>query len=146
MKQYTADKIRNVAIVGHGGAGKSMLVEHLLYTSGATERLGSIDAGNSQSDYDPLEIRRKISVSASILPIEWHDHKVNLIDVPGYPDFIGDLHAIARVVESMIIVCEAKADLDVGFELAWEVAEEHGLAKCIFVTNSSVTMPISTAL
>ncbi|HEY3779715.1 MAG TPA: elongation factor G [Fimbriimonadaceae bacterium] len=135
MKQYTADKIRNVAIVGHGGSGKSMLVEHLLFTAGATERLGSIDAGNSQSDYDPLEIRRKISVSASILPIEWHGHKINLIDVPGYPDFIGDLHAIARVVESMIIVCEAKADLDVGFELAWEVAEEHGLAKCIFVNK-----------
>lgn len=135
MKQYTPDQIRNVAIVGHGGAGKSMLVEHMLYTAGATDRLGSVDAGNSQSDHDPLEIRRKISLSASILPIEWHDHKINLVDVPGYPDFIGDLHAIARVVESMIIVCEAKADLDVGFELAWEVAEEHGLAKCIFVNK-----------
>jgi elongation factor G len=121
--------------VGHGGAGKTMLVEHLLFTAGATDRLGTVDAGNAQSDFDPLEIRRKISVSASILPIEWHDHKINLIDVPGYPDFIGDLHAVARVVESMIIVCEAKADLDVGFELAWEVAEEHGLAKCIFVNK-----------
>jgi len=135
LKQYTADKIRNVAIVGHGGSGKTMLVEHLLYTAGGTDRLGTVDAGNSQSDYDPLEIRRKISVSATVLPIEWHDHKINLIDVPGYPDFIGDLHAIARVVEAMIIVCEAKADLDVGFELAWEVAEEHGLAKCIFVNK-----------
>lgn len=135
MKQYTADKIRNVAIVGHGGSGKTMLVEHLLYTAGATDRLGTVDGGNSQSDYDPLEIRRKISVSATVLPIEWHDHKINLIDVPGYPDFIGDLHAIARVVESMIIVCEAKSDLDVGFELAWEVAEEHNLAKCIFVNK-----------
>ena len=135
MKQYTPEQIRNVAIVGHGGSGKSMLVEHLLYTAGATDRLGSTDAGNSQSDFDPLEIRRKISISASILPIEWHDHKINIIDVPGYPDFIGDLHGIARVVESMIIVCEAKADVDVGFELAWEVAEEHGLAKCIFVNK-----------
>jgi elongation factor G len=135
LKQYTADKIRNVAIVGHGGSGKTMLVEHLLYTAGATERLGTVDGGNSQSDFDPLEIRRKISLSASVVPIEWHDHKINLIDVPGYPDFIGDLHAIARVVESMIIVCEAKADIDVGFELAWEVAEEHGLAKCIFVNK-----------
>jgi len=135
LKQYTADKIRNVAIVGHGGSGKSMLVEHLLYTAGTTDRLGGVDAGNSQSDFDPLEIRRKISLSASMLPIEWKGHKINLIDVPGYPDFIGDLHAVARVVESMIIVCEAKADLDVGFELAWEVAEEHGLAKCIFVNK-----------
>lgn len=135
MKQYTADKIRNVAIVGHGGSGKTMLVEHLLYTAGATDRVGSVDAGNTQSDHDPLEIRRKISLNASVLPIEWHDCKVNLIDVPGYPDFIGDLHAVARVVESMIIVTEAKRDLDVGFEMAWEVAEEHGLAVCIFVNK-----------
>lgn len=124
-----------MAIVGHGGSGKTMLVEHLLYTAGTVERVGSVDAGNTQSDHDPLEVRRKISLSASVLPIEWRDHKINLIDVPGYPDFIGDLHAVARVVESMIIVCEAKADLDVGFDLAWEVAEEHGLARCIFVNK-----------
>jgi len=135
MKQYSPDKIRNVAIVGHGGSGKTMLVEHMLYTSGAVDRVGNVDAGNTQSDHDPLEIRRKISVGASVLPMEWHDHKINLIDVPGYPDFIGDLHGVARVVESMIIVCEAKADLDVGFELAWEVAEQHGLATCIFVNK-----------
>lgn len=135
MKQYAPDKIRNVAIVGHGGSGKTMLVEHLLYTAGAIERVGTVDAGNTQSDHDPLEIRRKISLSASIMPIEWHDHKINLVDVPGYPDFIGDLHAVAEVVESMIIVCEAKKDLDVGFDLAWEVAEEHGLARCIFVNK-----------
>lgn len=135
MKQYTAEKIRNVAIVGHGGAGKTMLVEHLLYTAGAIDRVGTVDGGNTQSDYDPLEIRRKISLSATVLPLEWHDHKINLIDVPGYPDFIGDLHAIARVVESVILVCEAKHDLDVGFELAWEVAEKYGLAKCIFVNK-----------
>jgi elongation factor G len=112
-----------------------MLVEHLLYTAGATDRVGSVDAGNTQSDFDPLEIRRKISLSASIVPLEWNDCKINLIDVPGYPDFIGDLHGVARVVESMIIVTEAKRDLDVGFELAWEVAEECGLAKCIFVNK-----------
>lgn len=135
MKQYTADKIRNVAIVGHGGSGKTMLVEHLLYTAGAIDRVGSVDAGNTQSDYDPLEIRRKISLSASVVPIEWHGCKINLIDVPGYPDFIGDLHGVARVVESMIIVCEAKRDIDVGFELAYEVAQQHGLATCIFVNK-----------
>lgn len=135
MKAYTPDKIRNVAIVGHGGSGKTMLVEHMLYTAGAVERVGSVDAGNSQSDHDPLEIRRKISLSATVLPIEWHDHKINLIDVPGYPDFIGDLHAVANVVEAMIIVCEAKKDLDVGFDLAWEVAEAHNLARCIFINK-----------
>jgi elongation factor G len=135
VKQYTADKIRNVAIVGHGGSGKTMLVEHMLYTAGATDRVGSVDAGNTQSDFDPLEIRRKISLSATVVPLEWHGCKINLIDVPGYPDFIGDLYGVARVVEAMIIVTEAKRDLDVGFELAWEVAEQHGLAKCIFVNK-----------
>ena len=135
MKQYTADKIRNVAIVGHGGSGKTMLVEHLLYTAGAIDRVGSVDAGNTQSDYDALEIRKKISLSASIHPTEWHGCKINLIDVPGFPDFIGDLHGVARIVESMIIVCEAKRDLDVGFELAYEVAQEHNLATCVFVNK-----------
>lgn len=135
MQKYSPDKIRNVAIVGHGGSGKSMLVEHLLYTAGAIERVGTTDGGNSQSDYDPLEIRRHISINASVLPIEWHGHKINLIDCPGYPDFIGDLHGVARVVESVILVCEAKRDLDVGFELAWEIAEQHGLARCIFVNK-----------
>jgi elongation factor G len=135
LKSYTPDKIRNVAIVGHGGAGKTMLVEHMVFTAGAVERVGTVEAGNTHSDFDPLEIRRKISLSASVLPIEWHGCKINLIDVPGFPDFIGDLHAVSRVVESMILVCEAKADLDVGFELAWEVAEEHGLAKCVFVNK-----------
>lgn len=135
MKQYSAENIRNVAIVGHGGSGKTMLVEHMLYTAGASDRVGSVDAGNTQSDFDPLEIRRKISLNASVVPLEWNGVKVNLIDVPGYPDFIGDLHGVARVVEAMIIVTEAKADLDVGFELAWEIAEEHGLAKCIFVNK-----------
>ncbi|MFZ4508578.1 MAG: elongation factor G [Fimbriimonas sp.] len=135
LKQYPADRIRNVAIVGHGGVGKTMLLEHLLYTAGAVDRVGSVDAGNSQSDYDPLEIRRKLSLTATILPLDWHDHKINLIDVPGFPDFAGELHGVARVVEAMILVCEAKADLDVGFELAWEIAEQHGLAKCIFVNK-----------
>lgn len=135
LKQYTPDKIRNVAIVGHGGVGKTMLVEHMLYTSGASERVGTVDAGNTQSDFDSLEVRRKISVSASVLPLEWHGHKINLIDIPGYPDFIGDLHAAARVADAMIIVCEAKRDLDVGFDLAWEAAEAEGLARCVFVNK-----------
>ncbi|MBS1705773.1 MAG: elongation factor G [Armatimonadetes bacterium] len=135
MKTYSPDHIRNVAIVGHGGAGKTMLVEHMLYTAGATDRLGTVEGGTTQSDYDPLEVRRKISLGASILPIEWHDHKINLIDVPGFPDFIGELHSVARVVESMVFVCEAKKDLDVGFDLAWEVAEQYGLARCIFINK-----------
>jgi elongation factor G len=135
LKQYQAENIRNVAIVGHGGAGKTMLVEHMLYTAGATDRVGTVEAGNTQSDFDPLEVRRKISLSASVLPLEWHDVKINVIDVPGFADFAGDLHAAARVVESMIVVVEAKRDLDVGFDLAMEVAQKYGLATCIFVNK-----------
>ncbi|MEI7984814.1 MAG: elongation factor G [Armatimonadota bacterium] len=135
MQRYSPDNIRNVAVVGHGSCGKTMLIEHMLYTANATDRVGSVEAGNTQSDFDPLEIRRKISLSSSVLPLEWHGCKINLIDVPGYPDFIGELHCVARAVESFILVCEAKRDLDVGFELAWEIAEQYGLAKCIFVNK-----------
>lgn len=135
MQRYKPENIRNIAVVGHGGSGKTMLVEHMLYTAGAADRVGSVEAGNTQSDYDPLEIRRKISLSSSVLPLEWQNTKINLIDVPGYPDFIGELHCVARAVEAFILVVDAKRDLDVGFELAWEVAEEYGLAKCIFVNK-----------
>ena len=135
MQNYSPDKIRNVAIVGHGGSGKTMLVEHMLYTAGATDRVGSTDAGNSQSDFDPIEIKLHHSLSASVVPLEWHGHKINLIDVPGFEDFIGDLRGVARVVDSMIIVCEAKRNLDAGFDAAWNIAEEFGLARCIFVNK-----------
>lgn len=112
-----------------------MLVEHMLYAANTADRVGNVDAGNTQSDYDPIEIKRKISLNASVLPLEYHDHKINLIDVPGYPDFVGELHAVAEVVDAMILVCEAKRDLDVGFDLAWEIAEQHGLAKMIFINK-----------
>lgn len=135
MKAYTAEQIRNVAIVGHGGAGKTMLAEHMLYTAGAIDRVGSVNAGTTQSDYEPLEVKRHISIGASVIPVEWNGCKINLIDVPGYADFAGELHAVARVVEAMIIVTEAKRDLDVGFETAWNLAEAHGLARFIFVNK-----------
>lgn len=133
--EYTPEKIRNVAIVGHGGSGKTTLVEQLLWAAGAIERLGSVDQGNSHSDFDPIEIKRKISISASVLPLEWKGHKINLIDVPGYPDFIGDLYGVSQVVEAMIIVTPAQADLDVGFDNAYEVAEENGISRIIFVNK-----------
>lgn len=131
----TVDRIRNVAIVGHGGAGKTTLVEQMLYVAGAVDRLGSVDQGTSHSDFDPQEIRRKISISASVLPLEWKGHKINLIDVPGYPDFIGDLCGVARVVEAVILVAPAQASLEVGFDNAWEIAEQEGLSRIIFVNK-----------
>ncbi len=135
MKDYAPRHIRNVAIVGHGAAGKTMLAEHLLFTAGATDRLGSIEGGTTQSDWDPLEARRRLSMTASVLPLEWHGCKINLVDVPGTPDFASELPLVARAVEAMVIVCEAKADLDVGFERAWEIADEYGLARLVFVNK-----------
>lgn len=135
MKTYPPEKIRNIAIVGHGGVGKTMLVEHMLYTAGAADRVGSVEQGNTQSDFDPLEVKRQISISASMLSLEYHDHKINIIDVPGFPDFIGDLTAISEVVDSFILVAEAKRDLDVGFDLAWDLAEKKGLARCIVINK-----------
>jgi elongation factor G len=135
VNNYKPEHIRNVAIVGHGGVGKTMLVEHMLFTAGATNRLGSVEQGTTQSDFDTLEQKRHISLGASIVPLEWHGTKINLIDVPGFTDFAGELYVVSRVVEAMIIVCEAKRDLDVGFELAWEVAESLNLPRCIFVNK-----------
>jgi len=135
MKQYPTERIRNVALVGHGGSGKTMLLEHMLYTAGMIDRLGSVDSGTSQSDFDVQEHATKHSVHLSVLPIEWHDHKINVVDVPGFPDYVGELEAAARVVDSFIIVCEAKSDLDVGFDLAWEAAQRNNLACCIFINK-----------
>lgn len=132
---HPIEKIRNVAIVGHGGSGKTMLAEHLLYTAGAAEKLGAIQDGTTQSDSDPLEKQRGISLSASVMPLDWSGVRINLIDVPGYPDFIGDLAAVSRVVDAMIFVVEAKAELDVGFDLAWHYADREGLPRCIFINK-----------
>lgn len=135
MNTYSPDKIRNVAIVGHGGAGKTTLVEEMLYIAKATDRLGSVEQGNTHSDFDQQEVRRKISLNASVLPVEWKGHKINIIDVPGFPDFIGDLHGVAKVVEAMIVVAPAQDGLDVGFDNAWEIAEQEGLCRLIFVNK-----------
>ncbi len=132
---HPIDKIRNVAVVGHGGSGKTMLAEHLLFTAGAAEKLGSIQDGTTQSDSDPLERQRGISLSASVTPLEWEGCRINLVDVPGYPDFIGDLASVSRVVDAMIFVVEAKAELDVGFDLAWHYADKERLPRCIFINK-----------
>ena len=135
MKQYALEQIRNVALAGHGGSGKTTLAEHLLYIAGHIDRVGSIEAGNTTSDFDPEEQRRKISLSATLLPIEWEGHKINLIDTPGFPDFIGELYSVAPVVDSVILVAPAQAELEVGFENAWELCEARKLPRLIFVNK-----------
>jgi elongation factor G len=135
MKQYALEQIRNVALAGHGGSGKTTLAEHLLYIAGHIDRVGSVEAGNTTSDFDPEEQRRKISLNATLLPIEWEGYKINLIDTPGFPDFIGELYSAIQVVDSVILVAPAQAELEVGFENAWEMCEAPKLPRLIFVNK-----------
>ena len=94
MKDYTVDKLRNVCLMSHGGAGKTTLAEAMLFNTGVLDRFGKVNDGNTTSDYDPEEIKRKISISTSIAPCEWKDCKINIIDTPGYFDFVGEVNAL----------------------------------------------------
>ena len=135
MKQYPADRIRNVGLFAHGGAGKTSLAEALLFDTKATTRLGRVDEGNTVTDYDPDEIKRRISVSTAVAPVEWRDTKINVIDAPGYADFIGDVKSALRVSDAAIILIDASAGVEVGTEQAWRLAEERGIPRMIFITK-----------
>jgi len=135
MKKYAIDAIRNVALVGHSGAGKTSLVEALLYTTGAIDRLGKVDEGTATADFDPDEIKRKISINTSVAPCEWNGKKINLLDTPGYPDFVGDVIGSIRVVESAMIVLDAVGGVEVGTETGWDVATTQGISKSIFINK-----------
>ena len=135
MKHYPADRIRNVGLFSHGGAGKTSLTEALLFDAKTTTRLGRVDEGNTVSDYDPDEIKRKISVSATLAPLEWRDTKINLLDAPGYADFHGEMLSAARVSDAAIILIDASAGVEVGTEQAWRIVSERGIPRFIFVNK-----------
>ena len=135
MKSYATENIRNIVLVGHGGSGKTSLAEALLYRSGATTRLGKISEGNTLSDFDDEEIRRQISVSTSLLPVEWDGHKINVLDAPGYADFIGELRAAMRVADLAVFVVSAVEGVEVQTSVAWNYAEELGLPRMILVNK-----------
>jgi elongation factor G len=135
VKQYPADRIRNIGLFAHGGAGKTSLAEALLFDSKATTRLGKVEEGNTVTDYDPDEIKRQISVSAALAPVEWRDNKINVIDAPGYADFIGDVKSALRVADAAIILIDASAGVEVGTEQAWRLAEERGIPRMIFINK-----------
>ena len=135
MNVFTTDKIRNVALLGHGGSGKTSLAEALTFLSGITTRMGSVDGGNTVSDYDKEEIKRKISIKTSVIPIQWEGFKVNLLDTPGYPDFIGEVEEAISVADAAIIVVNGKTGIEPGTKRAWELCEAKKLARMIFVTN-----------
>lgn len=134
MKTYGTNQIRNVALVGHSGAGKTSLTESMLFRTGAISRLGKVDEGNSVSDFDPEEIRRRGSISLAIVPCEWNNHKLNVLDTPGYPDFVGEVVQALRVADSAVFVVDGVSGPEVGTELAWKAAEERGIAR-FFVIN-----------
>src|SRR5512139_1396682 len=118
MKEYTPDHLRNVALIGHGGAGKTSLAEAMLYAAGATTRQGRVEDGNTVSDYHPDEIERQISINTSLLVAEWKGNKFNLLDTPGYMDFTGEVKASMRVADSALVVLKAVEGVEVGTEVA----------------------------
>lgn len=135
MTQYTTDRLRNVALVAHGGAGKTQLAEALLFTAGSISRFGKVDEGTSTCDYDPEEIDRKISINTAIASCDWRGHKINLFDTPGYFDFVGEVKAALRVADAAVIVCDAQSGLEVGTEMVWRYAAEHGLPRLIYINK-----------
>jgi elongation factor G len=135
LKTYDAKDIRNVLLVGHGGSGKTTLLEAMLYTSGVISRMGVVEDGNTVSDHDPDEQRKCISVSLAMAPIEWNDVKINVLDAPGYADFIGDVRSAIRAVDAVIVVVSAVDGVEVQTEAAWELAVEESLPRAIFVNK-----------
>ncbi len=135
MKTFPTSKIRNVALVGHGGAGKTTLTEALLFCSGAINRMGRVEDGNTVSDFDPEEQRRHISLSMALAPFEIDGYKVNLVDTPGYADFVGDVAAALRAVDLAVFVVSAVEGVEVQTEIAWRMAEDLGLPRAIFVNK-----------
>ena len=135
MNVYEAGSIRNIALVGHGGAGKTTLGEAPLFAAGAINRTGTVEDGNTVSDNDPEEVRRGISVSLSLLPFEWNGVKVNALDTPGYADFIGDVKGGLRGADAVLFVVSAVDGVQVQTEVFWELAAEAGLPRGIVVNK-----------
>jgi elongation factor G len=134
MKDYSAEKIRNIALVGHGSSGKTSLAAAFLFDTGATSRLTKVDKGNTVTDYDPDEIERKISINAAPCFCEWKEHKLNVIDTPGYSNFLWDTRAALRAVDGAAVVVDAVAGVEVGTEKVWDMVEERGLPR-VFIIN-----------
>ena len=135
MKRYSPSHIRNVVLVGHSGAGKTTLAEALLHRAGVTTRMGRVDQGSTVCDYDPEEQRRGLSLSLAMAPFEWHDHKINLIDTPGYADFVGDVIAALRVCDLAIFVVSAVEGVQVQTEAVWKIANKMGVPRMVFVNK-----------
>ena len=135
VERYATDRIRNVALVGHGGAGKTSLAEALLHRAGVTKRLGRVEDGTTVCDFTPEEHRRGLSLSLAVAPFEWRGHKVNLVDAPGYADFLGDVAAALRVADLAVFVVSAVDGVQVQTEVAWRMASQLGIPRLVFVNK-----------
>ncbi len=135
MNEYHSDRIRNIALIGHSSSGKTSLAEALLFNTGATNRLGSVDAGNTVSDFDPEEQRRKISINTTVIPCEWNGYKINVMDTPGYIDFVGEVKGALRVADVAVVLVDAVAGIEVGTELVWQYCDELNLPRIIYVNK-----------
>ena len=138
MNVYTTDKIRNVVLLGHGGAGKTSLAEAMAYLAGLTSRMGKVTDGNTISDFGKEEQKRAFSIGTSVIPLEWEGTKINILDTPGYFDFIGEVEEAVSAADAAIIVVSGKAGMEVGTEKAWELCEKYKLPRMIFVTDMDV--------
>lgn len=138
MNVFTTDKIRNVVLLGHSGAGKTSLIESMAYLAGQIKKPGTIDAGNTISDFDKLEISNKFSINTSVVPIIWNDVKINFLDTPGYFDFIGEVEEAVSAADSAIIVISGKNGIEVGTRRAWELCDKFNLPRMVFVTEMDI--------
>ena len=138
MKVYRTDEIRNVVLLGHGGSGKTSLVEAMAYVSGATNRMGKITDHNTISDFDKEEQKREFSISTSLIPIEWEKAKINILDTPGYFDFVGEVEEAVSAADAAVIVVSGKAGVQVGTEKAWELCDKYNLPRMVYVTEMDV--------
>lgn len=135
MKGYKSDTIRNVALLGHGGCGKTTFLEAALMATGVTKKIGKVEDGNTVSDYDKMEIEKGYSINTSVVPIEWKDTKINFIDTPGYFDFVGEVNAALRAAEAAIILVDAGAGIQVGTEAAWNTCERYKAPRFIVINK-----------
>ncbi len=135
MKKYSVDKIRNLGLISHGGAGKTTLAEAMLYVTGVITRLGKVDDGTATLDYDPEEQKRQISINTAVAPVPFEDFKINIVDTPGYFDFVGEVRAALRVTDGALVVVEAAAGVEVGTELVWGYADEYELPRLVLINK-----------
>src|SRR3990172_2529673 len=135
MKEYRTEQIRNVVLLGHGGTGKTSLAEAAFFSSGGNSRMGKVEDGTKASDSEADEIKRKISLSLALIPCEWDGHKINIIDTPGYSDFVGEVKSGIRAADIGAIVVDAVAGVQVGTEMAWRNADEATLPRVIFINR-----------